>query len=99
MRKTAFRLMAGAALLAPIAALAQQSRPSTTSMSCAAARGLVQSRGALVLDTGGDTFDRFVRDSYFCASSQKATQAFAPTSDQRQCFIGSTCVDSMQERR
>jgi hypothetical protein len=68
-----------------------QSRPSTTNMSCAAAASLVQQRGAVVLGTGGSTFDRFVRDASFCPHGQILRAAFVPAADQRQCFIGWRC--------
>jgi hypothetical protein len=50
-----------AATMLTTAAVAQ-SRPSTTTMTCQQAAGLVYARGAIVLGTGGHTYDRFVRD-------------------------------------
>ena len=76
-----------------------QTRLSTTNMSCAAANSLVLSQGAAVLGTGGDTFDRFVRDSRFCAPGQKLRPAFVPARDQRQCMVGWLCYDEPQEDR
>jgi len=52
------------------AGAAAQPRPSTVTMTCAQAAGLVASRGAIVLGTGGLTFDRFVSDRRFCAISE-----------------------------
>src|SRR5215213_3907368 len=43
-----------------------QNRPSTTAMTCRQAASLVYARGAIVLGTGGYTYDRFVRDRSFC---------------------------------
>src|SRR3954451_17348236 len=43
-----------------------QNRPSTTAMTCQQAASLVYARGAIVLGTGGYTYDRFVRDRSFC---------------------------------
>ena len=37
-----------------------QARPSTLGMSCGQAQYLVRSSGAIVLSTGGQTYDRFV---------------------------------------
>src|SRR3954463_3296195 len=53
------------AVLALIAALGSasaeaQPRPSTVAMTCPQAAHLVAARGAIVLGTGGFTFDRFV---------------------------------------
>ena len=80
------------ATLAASLALAQ-TRPSTTTMSCAAAASLVQQRGAVLLGTGGDTFDRFVRDASYCPKGQILKAAFTPSADQRQCFVGWRCYD------
>ena len=76
-----------------------QSRRSTTNMSCGAANNLVLSQGAAVLGTGGDTFDRFVRDASFCPRGQVLMPAFAPTTDQRQCQIGWRCFNESRESR
>ena len=80
------------AILATAPAFAQ-SRPSTTTMSCASATNLVIARGAIVLGTGGDTYERFVRDASFCFKGQVTRARFAPTSDNAQCMIGWRCFD------
>jgi hypothetical protein len=87
----AFLSMTGAALA--------QGRPSTTSMTCAAAASLVQQRGAVVLGTGGSTFDRAVRDASFCAQGQKLRPMFAPTTDNPNCHVGWRCFDESRESR
>lgn len=76
-----------------------QTRPSTTAMSCGGAAALVASRGAIVLGTGRDTFDRFVRDRSFCAAGQFTLTTFAPTADNPQCFVGYRCYDPPVETR
>ena len=43
-----------------------QPRPSTVDMRCAQAAGIVAAQGAIVLDTGGFTYDRFVSDVGHC---------------------------------
>ena len=70
-----------------------QGRPSSVTMSCGQAARLVQRRGALVLGTGGQTFDRFVRDRSFCEVTEIAKRAFAPTRDNPACPIGYTCYE------
>ena len=75
------------------AALAQ-SRQSTVSLSCGQAQGIVQRQGAAVLGTGGDTFDRFVRDQSFCPKGQILKATFVPTRDAPQCLVGWRCVDN-----
>ena len=76
-----------------------QSRPSTTRMSCSAASNIVQGRGAAVLGTGGDTFDRFVRDAGFCFHGQVLRPGFAPTADREQCLVGWRCYDETPKDR
>jgi hypothetical protein len=81
-----------ALLLAGGPAMAQE-RPSTTTMTCQQAARLVQARGALVLGTGGMTYDRFVRDRSFCEPTEIARRAFRPTRDNPACLIGYTCYE------
>ncbi|MGU3537019.1 hypothetical protein [Methylobacterium sp. A54F] len=78
-------------LLVATAAMAQ--RPSTTAMSCGQARSAVMRAGAVVLGTGGQTYDRFVRDRNFCEATEIARTAFAPTRDNLRCFVGYTCYE------
>lgn len=70
-----------------------QPRPDTTRMSCRQAAGLVQARGAVVLGTGGHTYDRFVRDRRFCEVTEATKPAFAPAADHPACFVGYTCIE------
>jgi hypothetical protein len=85
----ALTLIAGAA--------AAQGRPSTTAMSCAQARALVVSRGAVVLGTGRQTYDRFVRDRRFCEVTEATQQAFVPTRDTPQCPVGFRCFEPSRD--
>jgi hypothetical protein len=71
-----------------------QPRPSTTALPCAQARSLVAAQGAVVLGTGGATYDRFVSAANFCARELVPRQAFAPTLDNPQCPVGFVCVQS-----
>jgi hypothetical protein len=80
-------------------AASAQTRQQTTSMSCAAAASLVQSRGAIVLGTGGDTFERFVRDASFCFRGQTTRPTFVPALDNRQCMVGYHCFDENPKDR
>jgi hypothetical protein len=90
------------AVLALIAALVSasaeaQPRPSTVAMTCPQAAHLVAARGAIVLGTGGFTFDRFVTDRRFCTINQTTEPAWVPTSDQPQCFVGYRCKEPTSE--
>ncbi|KPF69192.1 hypothetical protein IP69_10885 [Bosea sp. AAP35] len=81
-------------VLAAGAAMAQP-RPSTPERSCAANRQSVAANGAIVLGTGGHTFDRFVRDRGFCQHGDFLEPAYVPSRDTAQCFVGYRCkVDS-----
>ncbi len=71
-------------------AVAQQ-MTMTTKMSCAAARQIVSTRGAIVLSTGEATYDRFVSSQQFCQRDEITKPAWVPAADQRQCFIGYRC--------
>lgn len=72
------------------AALAQ-GRPQTPERSCAANRQSVLAHGAIVLGTGGYTYDRFVRDRSFCQFDEYADPAWVPARDTPQCFVGYRC--------
>jgi hypothetical protein len=76
-----------------------QPRPSTVDMRCAQAAGIVAARGAIVLGTGGFTYDRFVSDRRFCAITETTEPAWVPAADTPQCFVGYRCKEPTSERR
>ncbi|WP_091714588.1 hypothetical protein [Methylobacterium phyllostachyos] len=82
-----------AALILAAGPAVAQTRPSSTTMTCQQAAALIRSRGALVLGTGGMTYDRFVRDRSFCEPTEIAKRAFRPTRDNANCLIGYTCYE------
>jgi hypothetical protein len=75
-----------------------QGRPSTVRMTCAQARGLVAAHGAIVLGTGGYTYDRFVAHRGFCLITESTRAAWAPTIDTPHCPVGYTCVEAERFR-
>ena len=75
-----------------------QPRPSTVDMRCAQAAGIVAARGAIVLGTGGFTYDRFVSDRRFCAITETTEPAWVPAADTPQCFVGYRCKEPTSER-
>src|SRR3954454_11122199 len=85
----ASRLLAGLGLATAASAVVAQPRPSTLQMSCAQARGLVASRGAIVLSTGQVTYDPYVTRVGFCQRDETTEPAYERTADNPQCFIGS----------
>jgi hypothetical protein len=80
-------------------AVMAQGRPSTTAMSCASAGALVRSSHAVVLNTGGYTYDRFVSDQSQCPKGQTTMPGFAPAADNPQCLVGWRCLDLPREER
>jgi hypothetical protein len=91
LRICAIALPFGLAAIADDAAA--QARPSTVRLSCAQSQSLIAARGALVLGTGGSTYDRYVVHRGFCLMTEITDPAWVPTRDVPQCFIGYRCVD------
>jgi hypothetical protein len=87
-------LLSLAAILALATSVAAQPRPSSVAMSCRQAAGLVASRGAIVLGTGGHTYDRFVADRRFCLITEVTQPAWVPAADTPQCLVGYRCVEA-----
>ena len=85
-------------LAAGASAALAQGRPSSTSMTCAGAAGFVAARGAVVIGTGGDTYERVVTDQGFCLRGQDTKPLFAPTRDNGACFIGYYCFEYPRDR-
>jgi hypothetical protein len=63
----------------------------TLGLTCAQARQVVASQGAVVLHTSPTTYDRYVRDSSFCTRSAVAQPAWIRTADVPQCPVGGVC--------
>ena len=93
------RLALTAALLAAGLTPTAAQRPSTVDMTCAQARTVVLRQGAAVLGTGGQTYDRFVRDRNFCEPTEIGRRAFVPARDTPACFVGFTCYEPSRNDR
>ena len=87
-RRLVATLFALHALAAPAFA---QSRPDTRKMTCPDVRKLVETRRAVVLSTGDNTYDRFVWTAQSCARGELTVPAYARTLDFTGCHIGYTC--------
>ncbi|MHB2166320.1 hypothetical protein [Alsobacter sp. R-9] len=83
-------VLAGA-LASPGTALAQ-ARPDSLRMTCAQARSIVATRGAVVIGTGPYIYDRFVADRRFCSLNEFARPAFIRSRDTPQCMVGYKCT-------
>lgn len=70
-----------------------QSNPLTLRMSCNGARALVATQGAIVLNTGPSTYDRYVSGYGRCVLGEVPDPAWVPTADNSQCPIGYRCVE------
>jgi hypothetical protein len=88
-----------AVFLASVMGAVAQPRLSTTAMSCNQAASLVSSRGAIVLGTGGYTYERFVSDHRFCLRTETTEPAWVGSGDTPQCFVGYRCRDRNFNRR
>jgi hypothetical protein len=88
------KLLLGATICLVATSAGAQPRASSVAMSCGQARNVVASSGAIVLGTGGHTYDRFVADRRFCLYSEVTEPAWVPTADTRQCFIGYRCKEA-----
>jgi len=69
-----------------------QSHPLTLRMTCNGARGLVAAQGAIVLNTGPTTYDRYVGGYGRCVLGETLDPAWVPTADTPQCPIGYRCI-------
>lgn len=87
------RTLAFALALSLTAATALAQRPQSPAMTCRQAASLVFACGAVVLGTGGHTYDRYVRDRSFCEITEFIEPAFAPAADNPQCFVGYRCKE------
>lgn len=84
--------LAGALLATLVAGAAQaQARPDTLALSCRDAAALVNARGAIVLGTGPNIYDRYVSQIRFCSGAEQLKAEWVKTRDNPQCFVGYTC--------
>lgn len=84
-------------VLAAGAAIAQDG-PNSLTMSCASAQQLVKERGAVVLWSGPNIFDRFVSGQNHCDTDEFIQPAWIQTRDNAQCPVGNRCKEMMQQK-
>ena len=89
--------LAGLMLWGAGAGALAQARPDSLRMSCEAARRLISERGAVVLGTGADIYDRYVATQRFCQRDEYTEPVWLPTGDSRQCFVGYRCKRYSEE--
>jgi hypothetical protein len=93
MKQLLLALAASVVVWSVVTSAIAQPRHSTVAMSCSQAARLVASTGAIVLGTGGHTYDRFVSDGRFCLRSEATEAAWVPAGNTPQCFVGYRCKE------
>ena len=63
------------------------------SVPCAQIAATVRGRGAVVINTGPYTYDRYVNGGQFCVRPEIAVPTWISTADTPQCFVGYVCRD------
>lgn len=81
---------------------AAQARPNSWDMTCAEARNLVDTNGAVVMNYGyspaaGYLYERYVANDSYCDSHEMAQPAYVPTTDDDSCYVGGVCVDNTHD--
>lgn len=84
------------AIVLPGGARAQE-RPQSPALTCAGATALVRGAGALILGTGGATYDRYVAGPEACQAGEVAETASVPTRDAPQCVVGYRCAPRLNQ--
>ena len=92
-RKSSLMLAAAALCVATVA----QARPYTPDMTCGEAANTVSVNGAIVMDTGPNTYDRFVVSRAYCTPHEIVKIAYANTVNNSHCQVGYTC-ESQESR-
>ena len=82
-----------ALLMLAISSIQAQARPDSRSMTCASARALIQSYGAVIMSTGNHTYDKYVKNHAYCNLDEGTKNGYAPTLDNRRCKVGFVCFD------
>jgi hypothetical protein len=86
------KFLLAAALI--LSATSAQAATYTTQMSCAKAKALVDTHGAIVLYSSPYIYDRYVAHQGYCsnAGDQTTRPAYVPTRDTAQCWVGYYCA-------
>ncbi|WP_096172800.1 hypothetical protein [Cohaesibacter sp. ES.047] len=79
-------------LVASGAQASADARVDSQKMSTSALQELIQDRGAVILTTGEDLFDRYVASKSECLIGESTERAYVPTADSSSAFVGYTCV-------
>ncbi|MCB1386924.1 MAG: hypothetical protein KDJ80_13405 [Nitratireductor sp.] len=80
-----------AAVLAVSLGAAQAARIDARQLTCQQARALVQQNGAVVMTFTNTTYDRVVKNRFFCRPGEVAEPKFTRTLDLPLCQVGGVC--------
>jgi hypothetical protein len=95
---TQFR-MSLIAIIAIAASSGSSAEPYTPVLACRSVAAIVAAKGAVVLYTSRENYDRYVRDQGQCQRDEQLKPAWAQTADNAICFIGYTCEYVFSNRR
>lgn len=82
----------GMAIIMSMPAHAQSRRANSTAMTCDQVRSMIDQRGAVIMNTGPNTFDRYVSNRGFCQRTEIAKTDYVPTRDAAKCPV-KRCVN------
>jgi hypothetical protein len=96
MRRCAGTLSLFLGSLLAATALAQEG-PNARAMTCAQTKAIIQSKGASLINSGPDVYNRYVKDAAYCLEDQYLAPAWVRTLDSKACFIGYYCTDNRDD--
>lgn len=85
------KLVAATAAALVVSVTVAQARLDTRTLTCAQVNALVAQEGQVMLNTGPNTFDRFVSENGFCDRDQVLQPRVVQASDTAQCPVRWTC--------
>ena len=71
---------------------AQAARVDARKLSCDQAKSLVQERGSVVMTFTATTYDKIVKNRWFCDIGDDTKSFFTPTADNPRCLVGKKCI-------
>ncbi len=71
---------------------AQAARVDARKLSCSQAQSLVQERGSVVMTFTPTTYDKIVKNRWFCDIGDNTRSFYTPTADNPRCLVGKKCV-------
>jgi hypothetical protein len=81
----------------PAATALAQEGPNARTMTCAQTKAIIQSKGASLINSGPDVYNRYVKDAAYCLEDQYLAPAWVRTLDSKACFIGYYCTDNRDD--